>query len=489
MTYRVTLRELLDSMDVSVKPVHPSLGLDRVFTHIDFLSGHPGNSRSNDTLWIYSNLAENNVSVLDAWILSLADQGAPGLVVVSQTLSDANRLLSDRLGLPLMTVTPTDLGSFLRQGFRLLMSNEARAMEEELQLLSDTLLTWQNNTTLEGFQRGLAAYGIRVERHLSGGSAAARTLGWGRGSGERFAISVPIESDRLLHLVEMTLAVLLDRDAAEIESILRHRSEFLLELLVDPRVPTGSVIRAATRYNLDLGRIHTAFIWDVDNFAQYTVAAGTEQRILRTKGALLDALELAAKQVFSHGMVLPHSDEFVMIVEGRERLTPERALVGAKTVMEQLRPVLAQCGVAGLTCGIGFPYDGPEGLRKSFEEAHEALTVGRARYGFGTIAHFKDLGIDRFLYGWLDSPRSRQLAQGLLNPILGEPNRDELLDTLRVYLECMGRRSQAAQTLHIHRNTLSYRIQHLEQLLKLDLNDAAAQLVLQLALKAHPEMH
>ena len=37
----------------------------------------------------------------------------------------------------------------------------------------------------------------------------------------------------------------------------------------------------------------------------------------------------------------------------------------------------------------------------SFEEAREALAVGRPRYGFGTIAHFKDMGLGRFyMAGW-----------------------------------------------------------------------------------------
>lgn len=485
-----TLRDLIDSVgsQVAVAVCAPAV-YHRPFAEVDFLSGTLDDERQPNTLWVYRQSTNRGGALLDPWILALWKEKAAGLVVVDERLPDASRLLAGRLLFPVILVQGKDLGFFLRYAFRLLESSEVEDMKRELTLIDATLASWGENLTLAGFQERLHSQGVAIEPARKAPDTGTRIVDWGRGSGERFYIHAPVESPRLIRLMELTIAVFLDRDAAEIESVLRHRSEFLLELLVDPRVPTGSVMRAASRFNLDLGRVHTALIWDMDKFSEYSRTAGSEQRILRTKGAVLEALEGEARQTFGHGMVLPHSDEFVLIVESQERLLPDQALRGAEAIARSLSPTLKKWGVFGVTCGIGFPYDGPEGLRKSFEEAHEALTVGRARYGFGTIAHFKDLGLDRFLYGWLESPRSRELAEGLLAPLLAEPNAGELIDTLRVYLDCMGRRSQAAQMLHIHRNTLTYRIQRLEQLLKINLDDAAAQLVLQLALKARPELH
>lgn len=462
---------------------------DRPFADVDFLSGTLDDERPPNTLWVYSSRTDRGGVLIDGWMLALSKEQAAGLVVVDERLLDASRLLAERLLFPVFLVQGKHLGAFLRHAFRLLANSEIEGMRREFSLIDATLDSWGENLTLEGFQQRLDSHGIAIEAAPGTEESGTRKVDWGRASGERFYIRPPLESPRLIRLMELTIAVFLDRDAAEIESVLRHRSEFLLELLVDPRVPSGSVMRAASRFNLDLGHVHTALIWDMDKFSEYTRTAGSEQRILRTKGTVLEALEQEARHTFGHGMVLPHSDEFVLIVESVDRLHPNEALRGAEGIARRLGPILTKLGVSGVTCGIGFPYDGPDGLRKSFEEAHEAVTVGRARYGFGTIAHFKDLGLDRFLYGWLESPRSRDLAQNLLAPVLAESNAGELIETLRIYLDGMGRRSQAAQMLHIHRNTLTYRIQRLEQLLKLNLDDAAAQLVLQLALKARPELH
>lgn len=123
-------------------------------------------------------------------------------------------------------------------------------------------------------------------------------------------------------------------------------------------------------------------------------------------------------------------------------------------------------------------------MRKSFEEAHEALVVGRSRHGFGSITHFKDIGIERFLYGWIDSPRSKSLSEDFLKPLLNEPNAQELLETLEIYMESRGRLSVAAAQLKIHRNSLRYRLDRISHLLHVDVDDSTTQLVLQLALKA-----
>ncbi|MCL5972637.1 MAG: helix-turn-helix domain-containing protein [Firmicutes bacterium] len=461
---------------------------DRQFNRIQFLMQEPHAEDCPGTLWICPSRTASEHIVLDRWILSLSRWGAPGVIVMGDHIPSATRLLSERLQFPLMIMMVDAMGQVMDAAYRLLVGADNRRMRDELEQMDHIQRAWRVSSRLEEFQRTLGERGISITVSPTGESSAFQVY-WGRGTGERFSLEPPTLSRRVVDQVSLAIGVFLDLDAAEIESALRHRAEFLLELLVDPHVPTGSVIRTAARYNLDLGRIHTAFIWDLDQFREFSEQATTEQTILRIKGDVLEAVENDAQKVFGHGMVLPHSDEFVLIVESRERIKPEAALAGAVVMRDHLNSLLKRHGVAGITCGIGFPYDGPDGLRKSFDEAHEALTVGRARYGFGTIAHFKDLGLERFLYGWLDSPRSRELAEGLLRPLLAEPNSRDLFETLEVYLNSKGRMATAAQILHVHRNTLRYRLDRVQQLLKLNIDDAATQLVLQLAFKARPELH
>lgn len=81
-----------------------------------------------------------------------------------------------------------------------------------------------------------------------------------------------------------------------------------------------------------------------------------------------------------------------------------------------------------------------------------------------------------------------RLVQGTLGPLL-EPDHRHLLDTLWVYLSCDQNASRASRVLYMHRNTLLYRIRHIEQLLGLSLRDLQQITSIWTALQAHELLH
>ncbi|MFT4088384.1 MAG: helix-turn-helix domain-containing protein, partial [Gordonia sp. (in: high G+C Gram-positive bacteria)] len=63
----------------------------------------------------------------------------------------------------------------------------------------------------------------------------------------------------------------------------------------------------------------------------------------------------------------------------------------------------------------------------------------------------------------------------------GRPHSAELLTTLRTFLECEGRKSQTASTLHVERSTLYKRLTAIERALDVSLDDPHDRLNLRLA--------
>jgi len=59
-----------------------------------------------------------------------------------------------------------------------------------------------------------------------------------------------------------------------------------------------------------------------------------------------------------------------------------------------------------------------------------------------------------------------------------------LADTLRAYLDCFGDIGAAAQWLHVHPNTVRYRVRRVEKLLPTSLADPDDRLVLAIGLRA-----
>jgi len=76
----------------------------------------------------------------------------------------------------------------------------------------------------------------------------------------------------------------------------------------------------------------------------------------------------------------------------------------------------------------------------------------------------------------------------ILTPLIteAEGNRSELFETLKVYSECNGNLSEAARILHIHRNSLAYRLHKIEQLTGRNLDDPEDRFMLAIAVHLYP---
>ena len=62
------------------------------------------------------------------------------------------------------------------------------------------------------------------------------------------------------------------------------------------------------------------------------------------------------------------------------------------------------------------------------------------------------------------------------------------MQTLDAFFVCHGNLSQTATRLHIHRNTLTYRLEQIAQITQVNFDDADDPFSLQLALKLRPVM-
>ncbi len=140
-----------------------------------------------------------------------------------------------------------------------------------------------------------------------------------------------------------------------------------------------------------------------------------------------------------------------------------------------------------VSAGIGGLYSGPEGIRRSHQEARQALNIGRRLHGQGTATHFGDLGIFRLLFAVRDLPDLRAFYEDSLGKLLAydQEHNAELVRTLGAFFEGRCGPKEAAAILGVHRNTVLYRLQRIHELCGLDLDDPEVRLRLHLAYCAH----
>ncbi len=153
----------------------------------------------------------------------------------------------------------------------------------------------------------------------------------------------------------------------------------------------------------------------------------------------------------------------------------------ALDIVERLRELNPQ---GKIHIGIGSTRSSlPEWLQ-SQQQAWESLRVNR-KWGTSAVTHFEDLGLYQFLSSLRTFPETEHFVQTTLKDVqeYDATHHAELLDTLNAYFVCHGNISQTAALLQVHRNTLTYRLNRITEIMYIDLDDPDVRFGLQLALK------
>ena len=142
-----------------------------------------------------------------------------------------------------------------------------------------------------------------------------------------------------------------------------------------------------------------------------------------------------------------------------------------------------ECGP--LSMGLGGLHTGADGLGASLREARQALSMGEGLFGPTRLTAFGQLGLFHFLLSGRDATHLRAFEASVLGKLLDydEAHNAELVDTLGAYFACNCAPHATAERLHLHRNTLRYRLRRIETIAAVDLEDPDTRLLLSLALK------
>ncbi|WP_405905972.1 PucR family transcriptional regulator ligand-binding domain-containing protein [Streptomyces sp. NBC_00828] len=159
----------------------------------------------------------------------------------------------------------------------------------------------------------------------------------------------------------------------------------------------------------------------------------------------------------------------------------------ADTLLEAVRdPLTAGLNDDGrLTLGVSAAVHSAEGLRGALEEARHARRVAAARPGRVCAAGHQELASHVLLLPFVPDDVRRAFTARLLDPLrdYDRRHRAELIPTLEAFLDCDGSWTRCATRLHLHVNTLRYRVGRIEQLTSRDLSRLEDKLDFFLALR------
>lgn len=262
---------------------------------------------------------------------------------------------------------------------------------------------------------------------------------------------------------------LLDR----IQSAERIRSDFIKNTLTSSSIDPDDIQRQADILQLDLRSPQAVILVTIKDFEigirkQYEDLSTEEQQL---------RIDEAAEEISRH--VRDSFENFqdnLVAYFGADQFALLKGIGGdSPTTLNTIRFMIEKADYAFaslqklpqkaiFTLGVGQFYPDLGGLRKSYQDARLALEVGSRVWGLGQVYHIKRVGMFITLAN-TSQERKAELAHQILSPLLRD---EQLYKTVQAFLGSGLNLTDAAERLHVHRNTLIYRLDKTKKLIGLD---------------------
>ncbi len=249
----------------------------------------------------------------------------------------------------------------------------------------------------------------------------------------------------------------------------RLRGDFLSAILTGPPADPAALIQRGQELGYDLKQPYVALLCSLKDASNAVLS-----RILSSVQNELARRSIAAPLLRRENAIL------CMLPFDSSGATRLRDL--AEDIRERLTT-----DYPGIMVALGTPAQSLTDWTNTLREAEQALSLGKQIFGSERVLAFSDLGVYRLLVLLRDAPEMWSFYRETLAELVkyDQQTRGELIKTLEEYFKNLGNLRATSEALHVHRNTLLYRIERIEQISGMDLNNAEEHFALWLALQAH----
>ena len=292
------------------------------------------------------------------------------------------------------------------------------------------------------------------------------------------------EADSLaLSRASVVCALEMAKQSAVDEAEHRLRGDFFSELL-DGTSPPEVLLARANGLGYELGQPSRCLVAGFDDDRvepRHTGARATSglKELSRQVSRILNSRRIAAPLTI-------HKDALLVICPANHATSADDVNGLAHRIAN-----VPTHDKRSISIGIGRIRQNIEGIRISYREANQALVIGRRIFGHRHVSDFADLGVYRLLYALAEGSELQTYCEETLSELqrYDDRNGTELIQTLVAFFECHGNLRATAESLFLHRNSLSYRLKRIQEIAGIDLDNFEDRFRIQLSLKARQVVH
>ncbi|TVR19941.1 MAG: hypothetical protein EA396_11690 [Anaerolineaceae bacterium] len=254
----------------------------------------------------------------------------------------------------------------------------------------------------------------------------------------------------------------------------RLRGTFLDRLLIGD-VSHQEAIRQGERFDHDMTTAHIAIVlsWQAEN------ANGDKPPSNRRLETIVNSI---INNQRSNALVWQRErEQEVLVFHATDTENPIDASLKLAHIFSQ--EIQRQYPQHKIAIGLGQPAREIGLWRSSYRDAVQALELA-VRLHTDTPLYIGDLGVYQLILSLSDRDKLLAFTERTLGTLIEYDMRQhaDLVKTLEAFFNCHGNLSQTAEMLIVHRNTLLYRMNRINEIAEIDLNRPETRLALHLAL-------
>ncbi|WP_263769201.1 sugar diacid recognition domain-containing protein [Propionivibrio soli] len=277
-------------------------------------------------------------------------------------------------------------------------------------------------------------------------------------------------------LVRITAEMILEQAQllGELQREKRYREEFVFHLVNQENTSRADLEAWALRLDIDFDVPRAVLVLNLTEEELPTDQALKELQRCQTQLAIRQPEALTA-------VISPREMAILKVFDDRALRKPRQIM--AREELAALAAALERESgrLCSLAMGVALP--GIEGVPLSYQSACKTYRVGRQRCPEKRLFSFYDLSLPVLLASLGSGWQGEQLRRPLQGLNAADKRGAMLRRTLDVWFAQNGHAAAAANALHIHRNTLDYRLNQIEEATGLDLGNTDDRLLLYVALQ------
>ncbi len=293
-----------------------------------------------------------------------------------------------------------------------------------------------------------------------------------------------LERSKTVAVEAGAMAIALDILKAQAIREAERKSEldFYNELLLGNIKQRENIVSQARRFGLDVTGSYFVILVELNRESIFYGSASPHPPAGKTyapppgreelEKRLFRLLHYTLESAGAEGTVIETLGSLVMLVRVPDGLDQDAARLYGGELAHRIRKILAErledipvCIAAGDYCAD------IERISAGYLEAWETIDIGKKLFGADFTLTYSAATPYHLVRRFLTSAGASGLYENVFAPLIRHDREKggELVKTLEALLKCNFSRTRTAEKLHLHRNSLNYRLQKIEELLGRDI--------------------